>query len=80
MATTAIEPIVTAEVTEQGTPMFSKRVGSTLYRCRVYFNSANTEPVEGKILRCAKNDLLFGGSYATMNLLQTGRSPQEGSL
>ena len=38
----------------------SKRIGSTVYEVRVYFNQDAKETVNDKILRLIKNDTLAG--------------------
>ena len=38
-------------------PMFTKRIGSTVYRVSVHFNDTSTETVEDKILRLMKSEV-----------------------
>jgi len=63
-----------------GNTFFIKRIGGTTYHVGVCFNSAGTETMQDKILRLAKNDLNFSPICATINLLQTGRLLEGGSL
>jgi len=61
----------------------SKRVGNTLYHVGVHFNPINPEnkeTLQDKILRLIKNDLNFSPLYAKMELPQTGRLLEGGSL
>ena len=44
--------------TAQAKPsMFTKRIGSTVYRVSVHFNDTSTETVEDKILRLMKSEV-----------------------
>jgi hypothetical protein len=56
-----------------------KRIGSTVYEVRSYFNPAATETIEEKILRIIKSDLHFSSNRAIMRLSQAAGLP-EGSL
>ena len=38
-------------------PMFTKRIGSTVYRVSIHFNDTSTETVEDKILRLMKSEV-----------------------
>jgi len=61
----------------------SKRIGNTLYRVGVHFSPANPEnkeTLQDKILRLIKNDLNFSPLCAKMELPQTGRLLEGGSL
>jgi len=48
-----------------------KRIGSTIYEVRSYFNPAAVETVEEKLLRIIRNDLTNGVNRAIINLSQT---------
>ena len=50
---------------------FSKRIGSTVYKVRIYFSQDTNETINDKILRLAKNDLNFVPECDTINMLQT---------
>ncbi|MCL2634983.1 MAG: transposon-encoded TnpW family protein [Oscillospiraceae bacterium] len=56
-----------------------KRIGSTIYEVRSYFNPAAKETVEEKLLRIIRNDLTNGVNRAIMKLSQTERLPERGS-
>ena len=56
-----------------------KRIGSTTYEVRSYFNSLATETVEEKILRIIKNDLTSGKNRGIMSMSQTGLLPERSS-
>ena len=49
-----------------------KRIGSTTYEVRSYFNSQATETVEQKLLRIIKNDLTSGKNRGIIGMSQTG--------
>ena len=38
-------------------PMFTKRIGSTVYRVSVHFNDTSAETIEDKILRLMKSEV-----------------------
>ena len=38
-------------------PMFTKQIGSTVYRVSIHFNDTSTETVEDKILRLMKSEV-----------------------
>ena len=57
-----------------------KKIGSTLCKVNVYFNNANHESLEEKILRLIKNDLNFTSENATMKSLQAGWLSERSSL
>ena len=38
-------------------PMFTKRIGSTVYRVSIHFNNTSTETVEDKTLRLMKSEV-----------------------
>jgi len=70
-------------VKKQATPeayVLHRRIGSTTYRARIYFNPEAKETLEDKILRLLKNDLNFSSKNATIGLPQTGRLPERSSL
>jgi hypothetical protein len=71
---------VDAHQQEQSAFTFSKRVGSTTYRVNVFMTPECTESAEEKLLRCVKNDLNFAGNHGNIQVLQTGRSAERGSL
>ena len=50
-----------------------KRIGSTIYEVRSYFNPQAKETVEEKLLRIIRNDLQFISNRAIMKLSQTAR-------
>lgn len=56
-----------------------RRIGSTLYKVNVYFNSASKETFEEKALRLMKNDLSFTSNNITMKPLQAGRLSKRSS-
>jgi len=60
-------------ITTTAPVIMRKRIGSTLYEVRGYFNSAATENAEEKLLRIMKNDLTNNSICATMELPQTVR-------
>jgi|GEM_PF-1689543 len=60
---------------------FCKRIGSTLYEVNVYFNEAAKESLEDKIFRLISNETLKnGGKYGNVEMLQTERLPERGSI
>jgi len=68
---------------EPGNIFMSKRIGNTLYRVGVHFsptNPDNKETLQDKILRLIKNDLNLSPLCAKMELPQTGRLLEGGSL
>ena len=38
-------------------PIFSKRIGSTVYNVSVYFSQSSNETIEDKLLRLIKNEV-----------------------
>lgn len=50
-----------------------RRIGSTTYRARIYFNQEAKETLDDKVLRLLRNDLNLTPGHATMVLSQTGR-------
>jgi hypothetical protein len=56
-----------------------KRIGSTIYEVRSYFNPAAKETVEEKLLRIIRNDLTNGVNRAIINLSQTAVLPERSS-
>ena len=56
-----------------------KRIGSTTYEVRSYFNPAAVETVEEKLLRIIKNDLTFRQNSAIMKQSQTVLLPERSS-
>ena len=56
---------------EQRPIVTRKRIGSTIYEVRCYFNPEAKERLEEKILRIIKNDLTFGQNRAILNVSQT---------
>ena len=60
---------------------FCKRIGSTLYEVNVYFNEAAKESLDDKIFRLISNDTLKKGEkYGNIEMLQTERLPERGSI
>ncbi|MDR2559038.1 MAG: transposon-encoded TnpW family protein [Oscillospiraceae bacterium] len=57
-----------------------KRIGSTIYEVRSYFNPAAVETVEEKLLRIIRNDLQFISNRAIMKLSQTAGLPERSSV
>ena len=57
----------------QAAGAITRRIGSTTYRAKIYFDPNAKESLDDKILRLLKNDLNLGQSHATMGLSQTGR-------
>ena len=57
-----------------------KRIGSTLYEVEVYVMNSAGETADAKIMRLIKNDLNLGPSHGKMNLPQTDRLPERGSV
>ena len=56
-----------------------KRIGSTVYLTKVYFNRDTTETIDDKIIRLIKNDLNFASKNVTMTMLHTGGLPERSS-
>jgi hypothetical protein len=56
-----------------------KRIGSTTYEVRSYFNPEAEESIEEKILRILKNDLTSGKNRGIMRMSQTVRLPERSS-
>ena len=48
-----------------------KRIGSTIYEVRSYFNPTATETAEEKLLRIIRNDLTFRQNRAIIDMSQT---------
>ena len=48
-----------------------KRIGSTIYEVRSYFNPQAKETVEEKLLRIIRNDLTFRQNRAIIDMSQT---------
>lgn len=59
---------------------FIKRIGSTNYEVRVYFNQDAKETIDDKILRLMKTDLNLEPVNATIMMPQTSRLPERGFL
>ena len=57
-----------------------RRIGSTTYRVRLYFNPNPKETLDDKIKRLLKNDLQSAPEKATMESLQAGWLSERGSL
>ncbi len=57
-----------------------KRIGSTMYEIEVYVKKSSGETAEAKILRLIKNDLNLASGRGKMNLPQTDRLPERGSV
>ena len=55
------QAVAKTQETSHAEPLkISKRIGSTVYEVRVYFNQDAKETVNDKILRLIKNDTLAG--------------------
>lgn len=55
----------------------TRRVGSTTYKVRVYFNEAGQETMEDKIIRLIRNDALDSkAECGIMELPQMSRQPE----
>jgi hypothetical protein len=72
---------------------FTREVGSTLFKVNIYFDEAETERLEDKLIRLMKNDLDFGSNQkaakndltsghknAIMAIPQADWSPERGSV
>lgn len=59
--------------------VMKKRIGSTTYEVRAFFNPEAKETAEQKILRIIKNDLKFYLQYGIMELPQTVRLSERSS-
>jgi len=57
-----------------------RRIGSTNYRARVFYNPDAKETLEEKVRRLLKNDLHSAPGGAKLELLQAGWLPERGSL
>jgi alpha-D-ribose 1-methylphosphonate 5-triphosphate synthase subunit PhnL len=57
-----------------------KRIGSTVYRVGVFFNEESRETFTDKVMRLARNDLNIPAIHGKMELPQTGRLLEGGSL
>ena len=57
-----------------------KRIGSTLYEVEVYVMNSAGETANAKIMRLIQNDLNLRPGYGNMNLPQTDRLPERGSV
>ncbi len=56
-----------------------RRIGSTTYRARIFFNPDAKETLDDKVLRLLKNDLNRGAGHGTMNVPQTTRLSERSS-
>jgi len=56
-----------------------KRIGSTTYEVRSYFNPEAKETVEEKLLRIIKNDLTFRQNRGIIDMSQTAGLPERSS-
>ena len=65
---------------EPGNIFLSKRIGGTIYRVSVQFCPESKETMQDKILRLVKNDLNLLPFRAKIELPQTGRLLEGGSL
>lgn len=55
----------------------TRRIGSTTYRVKIFFDENSTESMEDKILRIVQNDLLEKKEkYDTMNVPQMSRQSE----
>ena len=55
----------------------TRRIGSTTYKVKVFFDENSTESMEDKILRIVQNDLLEKKEkYDTMNVPQMSRQSE----
>ncbi len=57
-----------------------KRIGSTVYEVEVFVKKTSGETAEAKIMRLIRNDLNLAAGHDKMNLPQTDRLPERGSL
>ena len=57
-----------------------KRIGSTTYEVEVYVKKGAGETAEDKIIRLIKNDLNLALGHGKINLPQTDRLPERGSV
>ena len=57
-----------------------RRIGSTLYRARVYCNPTAKETLDDKVRRLLQNELQSMPGHVTMESLQAGWLSERGSL
>jgi hypothetical protein len=50
-----------------------RRIGSTTYQTRIFFNPEAKETLDDKVLRLLKNDLNRGAGHGMIGIPQTGR-------
>lgn len=48
------------EATDNAPPMFSKRIGSTVYRVTMNFSQTSSETIEDKLLRLMRSEVRDG--------------------
>ena len=56
-----------------------RRIGSTIYRARIFFNPEAQETLDDKVLRLLKNDLRTEASHGKIEALQADLLPERGS-
>ncbi len=56
-----------------------RRIGSTTYRTRIFFNPVATETLDDKVLRLLKNDLNLVAGHGTIGVPQTVRLSERSS-
>ena len=62
---------------KQGFYMINRRIGSTIYRVKVYGSTTATETMEDKILRLIQNEVSHPcGSYGIMEAPQMSRQSE----
>ena len=92
---TAQMPYLQAPQQQTGASTIRRKIGNTVYRVSVHFSNTSKERLEDKVLRLARNDamsdiksitdftknnLAFSDKCGTMELPQTGRLLDGGSL
>ncbi len=73
----------TANTAKQAAPSeaftLKRRIGSTTYRARIYFNPEAKETMDDKVMRLLRNDLNLTPAHGNMKLSQTSRLSERGS-
>jgi len=84
-------PYSQAPCSERTTRTIRRKIGNTVYRVSVHFSNTSKERLEDKVLRLARNDVISitdftknnlanGEKCGIINLPQTGRLLDGGSL
>ena len=86
-------PTATAQMpySQAGATTIRRKIGNTVYRVSVHFSNTSKERLEDKVLRLARNDVIsitdftknnlaYGEKCGIINLPQTGRLLDGGSL